>query len=346
MRLSLRADNAVEWLALRARLVPTPAAQAWGGLALSGALLAGVRTGLFARLAAGPAGADELLRALGLDPVGGRLLLDCLVSAGHLTRHGDVYRLTRASARWLDPGAPLSVTRFVAATEDYWDWWPRLPEALRAGTGVRSHDTDPDDGYWRRYITGQYELARLSAGEVARCVRVPRGARDLLDVGGGHGWYTVRLCRRHPRLAATVLDLPGSARVGRELVAGSDVADRVTFREGDALTADLGTGRDLVLCFNLLHHLDPEQIGALLSRIRAALAPGGTVAILDAFSRPGRRPHPSAAALGLFMYLSSGAREYTQPQLYRWLHRAGFGRPRRTPVRRIPGLAVYQAAVA
>ena len=42
MRLSLRGANPAEWLALRAGLVPVAAAEAWGGMALSGVLIAAV----------------------------------------------------------------------------------------------------------------------------------------------------------------------------------------------------------------------------------------------------------------------------------------------------------------
>ena len=31
------------------------------------------------------------------------------------------------------------------------------------------------------------------------------GCAKLLDIGGGHGWYSAELCRRYPRLTATVL---------------------------------------------------------------------------------------------------------------------------------------------
>ena len=40
-----------EWLALRAGVVPGAAAEAWGGMALSGILIAAVRMGVTERLA-------------------------------------------------------------------------------------------------------------------------------------------------------------------------------------------------------------------------------------------------------------------------------------------------------
>ena len=49
MRLALRGANPAEWLALRAGVVPTAAAEAWGGMALSAVIIAAVRTGITAR---------------------------------------------------------------------------------------------------------------------------------------------------------------------------------------------------------------------------------------------------------------------------------------------------------
>src|ERR1700744_4784235 len=206
MRLALRGANPVEWLALRAGVVPTAAAQGWGGVGLSAILIAAVRTrmaprlapppgtaavgsGMPPRLAQQPSTAADLAADLGLDPVPTRLLLDCLRSGGHVTVRAGRYQLSRSSRRWLDPESGLSVAQYVAGTSDYWAWWSELDEVTRSGQPARHHDAPPSDPYWRRYIGGQLELARLSADEVARKLRLPADPRSLLDIGGGHGWY-------------------------------------------------------------------------------------------------------------------------------------------------------------
>ena len=141
-----------------------------------------------------------------------------------------------------------------------------------------------------------------------------------------------------------MLDLPGSTAVGREIIAEADLSDRVLFRDGDVTSADLGGGYDAVLCFNLIHHLAPAQAAGLLRRIRAALKPGGTLAILDVFAEPGRRASAHADMLALLVYLSSGARVHTPGELDGWLRDAGFGSRREIPMLRIPGLSLRVAA--
>jgi 2-polyprenyl-3-methyl-5-hydroxy-6-metoxy-1,4-benzoquinol methylase len=341
VRLALRGANPAEWLALRAGIVPAAAAEAWGGMALSAVVIAAVRTGVTTRLAQQPSTAVELAADLDLDPVPTRLLLDCLRSAGHVTVRAGRYRLSRSARRWLDPESALSVAQYVAGTSDYWAWWSELAEVTRNGQPAGHHDAPPDDPYWRRYICGQLELARLSADEVAKKVRLPGDSRTLLDIGGGHGWYSAQLCRRYPRLTATVLDLPASAAVGREIIARAGMADRVAHRDGDATTADLGSGYDAVLCFNLLHHLTAEQTVELFGRIHDSLAPGGVLAVMDAFAEPSRRTSAAANVLSLFVYLSSGAQVHTPARLYGWLRETGFGTPRRIRILRIPGQAMY-----
>lgn len=341
MRLSLRGANPAEWLALRAGLVPAPAAEALAGMGLSGMLIAAESTGLLAQLARQPSTAAGLAAALGLDPVPTRLLLECLRSAGHVSARAGRYRLSRSARRWLDPDARLSVTRFVAGTADYWTWWAGLDDVIRGGQPASHHDAPPDDPYWRRYISGQLELARLSADEVARKLRLPGEPRSVLDIGGGHGWYSARLCRRHRGLTATVLDLPGSAVIGREVMAAAGMADRVRHRDGNAITDDLGSGYDAVLCFNLVHHLAPDQIVRLFAKIHAALVPGGRLAVMGAFAEPSRRQSAAANFLGLFFCLASGSQAHTPEQLSDWLREAGFGAPRRIPILAIPGQAMY-----
>ena len=343
MRLALRGASPVEWLALRAGLVPAAAAEAWGGMALSGVVIAAVRTGITSRLAEGHATAAEVAADLGLDPLPTRLVLDCLRSTGHVTERSGRYRLGREARRWLDPSSPLSVAGYVAGAADYWPWWAGLDETVRTGKTSGSHDAPPGDAYWRRYMTGQRELARLSAAEVARKLPLPARPRTLLDIGGGHGAYSARLAERYPTLTATVLDLPGSAAVGRELIAAAGLGDRVLFRDGDATTADLGAGYDAVLCFNVVHHLAPDAAAALFRRIGGALKPGGTLAVLDVFTEPGRRASAHADMLAMFVYLSSGARVHTPRELGGWLRDAGFAAPRKIRVLRIPGLSLRVA---
>src|SRR4029453_17532073 len=112
----------------------------------------------------------------------------------------------------------------------------------------------------------------LSAGGLARRVPVPRGARDMLDVGGSHGYHSVVLCRRHPGLRSTVLDLPEAVKNAAPLLEKEGMGDRVVHRVGAATTDDFGVETfDLVYTANLVHHLEDEENRDLARRSARAL---------------------------------------------------------------------------
>ena len=343
MRPALKPEGPLEHIALWANLGPLPVAEAMFGMATSRVLMAGVKLGLFAAIATEPVTAAQAAQACAIDARGAAHLLDCLAALGHVVKSGDTYALSRRARRWLDPASPTYIGGFLEFNYDQWDWWSGLDEVVRTGRGFEIHDYPADDPRWRRYIRAMFELARLSGPEVARKLRLPTQPQHLLDIAGGHGWFAAELCKRYPGLHATVLDLPGSVEIGREIISEHGMSDRVRHIEGDMLTDNLGGPYDAVLCFQIIHHLSPEQNVALFQRVHAALAPGGTLAIMDYFNPPSTKRPDSAAFLGLHFFLTSTAATYGPNDLSSWLQQCGFSAPRRTTLHRLPMQALYQA---
>jgi 2-polyprenyl-3-methyl-5-hydroxy-6-metoxy-1,4-benzoquinol methylase len=346
MRPTLKPEGLLEHVALWANLGPLPVAEAMFGMATSRVLMAGARLGIFEELGEGPRSASMIAERRGLSAEGVEHLLDCLAAMGHAVRTNGGYALSRRAKPWLSPKSPTYIGPFLEFNYDQWEWWSGLEEIVKTGRGYEIHEYGTVDPRWERYIRAMFLLSRFSAPEVARKLRLPDQPASLLDLAGGHGWFAAELCLRHPGLHATVLDLPGSARIGRRIIAENGMADRVSHVEGDMMTADLGGPHDAVLCFQIIHHLSPEQNSALFHRIHAALKPGGILAIMDYFTPPeGRRPD-SAAFLGLHFFLTSSAATYGANDLKEWLRDAGFKKPRRIRVLRVPVQDVFEARVA
>ena len=343
MRIGARYDGVVERLGAALNLVPAPVGLSMFGMPIARAVQVAQRTGVFRELATGRASAAELAPRLGLREQGLALLLDALAAADVLRADRDGrHALPRRWAKWLDPASPAYVGDFIADTAHYWEWWAGLESLVRDGTHVELHEMDADDPYWHSYITGQYQLARLSSAAVARAVALPAGARSLLDVAGAHGEFSMALCRRHAELQATVADLPGSVRIGREIVAAAGMSERVRHVEGDMFATDLGGPHDGALAFNIVHHLSPERARALFARIAATLRPGAPLCVLDLYDRPSGTAPDSGAFLGLFFHLTSGADTYAIPEVAGWLAESGFGAPRVKRLPQIPGLALLR----
>ena len=344
MRIAARPDNLTERIGVMLNRVPTPIGEAMFGMPVARSLQVAQRTGILAALAEGPRDPAELAEHLGLQAAGTELLLDVIASLGHVELKPDGrYEMSERARRWLDPSSEHYVGDFLADTAEYWQWWQGLEELVREGSHVELHDKAPDDPYWRSYIRGQYQIARLSSAEVAKAVPLQRNAHSLLDVAGAHGEFSMALCREHPGLKATIVDLPGSARIGREIVSGAGMDDRVHHVEGDMFEADLGGLHDGALCFNIVHHLSPERAKALFARIRAVLRPGAPLCVLELYDRPEGQKPDSGSILGLFFHLTSGADTYTVEQVSSWLAESGFGPAERKTFRTLPSLAMVSA---
>jgi ubiquinone/menaquinone biosynthesis C-methylase UbiE len=344
MRIAAAPDGLLERVGLLLNKVPTPIGEAMLAMPLARCLQVAQRTGMLAALAEGPRDPAELAEHLGLRPTGTVRVLDVLASAGHLDLRPDgSYEMSRRARRWLDPSSEHYVGDFLADTAHYWEWYEGLEDLVRDGRHAELHDKPADHPYWRSYIRGQYQVARLSSDDVAKAVPLARGAHSILDVAGGHGEFSMALCRRHPGLRATIVDLPGSARIGREIVSGAGMEDRVRHVEGDMFEVDYEGHHDGALCFNIVHHLTPEQAKQLFTRIRSALRPGAPLCVLELYDRPeGQRPD-TGSILGLFFHLTSGADTYSTQEVSRWLADSGFGEARKTTFRTLPGLAMLTA---
>lgn len=344
MRLSAVPEGLVERIGLWLNKVPTPIGEAMYGMPVARCLQVAQRTGMLGALAEGTRDPDELAEHLGLQAAGTRRVLDVVASLGHLEIQPDGrYAMSASARRWLDPASDTYLGDFLADTYHYWDWYAGLEDLVREGRHVELHEKAPDDPYWDSYIRGQYQLARLSSAELAKAVPLPKGAHAILDVAGAHGEYSMAICRRHPGLKATIVDLPGSARVGREIVAGAGMDDRVRHLEGDMFEVDFDGHYDGAFCFNIVHHLSPEQARTLFGRIREVLRPGAPLCVLELYDRPEGKQPDAGSILGLFFHLTSGADTYTTEEVSRWLEETGFERPSKHDFRTLPNLAMLAA---
>jgi SAM-dependent methyltransferase len=305
---------------------PDPFQDSFAGMIAARALISGCTLGIFDALAEEPADPGGLASRLGLDEVGVAALLDALRSLGYVEEEGGRLRCAPVAARLLVGASPESIAAFAGAQNaHHWDTLGRLDEVVRSGRPVGWHGLEPGNPRWEAYMRGLFAIQR---GEnEANAALVPTGdPRSLLDVAGGHGGFAMAMCRRHPLLRATVLDLPGAAAVGRRIAAEEGFAERISFREGDALQAELGGDLDVISSFNLVHHLPPEDSRALFGRARAALRSGGCLVVGETERPvPGEPVHQMGAFSGLLFYAMSGARTYTRAQLVGWLEEAGFG---------------------
>jgi SAM-dependent methyltransferase len=107
----------------------------------------------------------------------------------------------------------------------------------------------------------------------------------LLDVGCNTGKWA-RLClSRFPACVVGLADLPIQLDVARENLTQAGLQDRIRCHPTDLLDphAELPRGYPLIWMSQLLDCFSEPQIVAVLSKVRAALPPGGRLWILELF---------------------------------------------------------------
>lgn len=330
MRVGMIAENPAESLAMASGIVPTPLPLAFFGMGLCRTLIAGVSLGVFDALRDRELTADEVAGATGCHPVGTAMLLSALNGFGYVRRRDGRFRNSAVTKKWLLEGG--SIRDSILFLTDMWDQLGNLEVAVRTGALPRLHETEQPPGFWERYMRSLAAFARLAVPEINRKLKFANPPTRLIDVGGGHGIYSVGLCRKYPGLRAEILDLPQAAVHGRKIVAEEGFADRVTYREGDMRSADWiraadARGYDAVLLFNVVHNATPEEARQMLNQAYDALVPGGTVAILEGAHERGRGDLSQSGGFNeLFFFLVSGAQVYPEETIQSWLREAGFER--------------------
>ncbi len=335
--------NIFERVALWAGKVPVPLMDAIFSIMKARGLMAAVSLGVFDVIAASPKTSNQIAAELNLDAASLELLLRALAAAGYLELSSGQYSLSKLSSTTMVAGAEMELTGFLKWNYVQWRMVEQMESLIRTGHGVDFHKTMTDPQEWSWYQQAMMEVARFDASILAKMVPVKRSATRLLDVAGSHGLLGAAICRKHPPMRSTVVDLPNAIEHARRLAKDGGIADIVEHRAGDIMTSDLGRDNDVAVLANITHHFPPADNISLLKRVANALSEDATVSIWD-LEAPDPNSRPSDGdGVALFFRLTSTAQCYSGRQYSEWLSAAGFQRVRIARPRLRPG---YFLAVA
>lgn len=319
--------NLIERFLIRRGILPGPLLDLSMSTFQFWAMIGAMELGLFEHIdEAGAVDVPTLASKTGAAERGIERLVRALEPLGYLESEDGRYRLSSAAERSIPIGEFQKMAPFFKT------------QLLEMEDAVRGFREAPEDGIigWEPLQSGEvghsYQvamrwLAVQSTDDVVKKVDLPDGAERMLDVGGGHGLYTVAFCREHSELRGSVLDWPVGLDAAREtLEENSDVADRIDLVERDFQKEQLPEGYDFAFLGNIVHGVSPEDNRELFQKLARATTDRGTVAILDQLggvsgSTFGRGV---ASLLGLGLFLFSGGRNYEYETLKGWLSKAGF----------------------
>ena len=296
-------------------------------------LLVALHYDLFTWIARGFDTAESLSVRLGLDLRATRILLNAIASLGYLKKRANTYRNTREARRLLVADSPEYVGNSLKYQEMIWDAWSDLKRVLKEGKPREALlDWIRKDFFTKDYIKAMGDVSREPARELAGKLKLGAelqkecSAVRVLDVGSGAGNFSAAFVEAEPAVQATLLDLPNTLAIARELLSGHPRAVRFAFREANYLKDPLGESEfDLVLISNVTRVEDEKTNRMLVAKAFDALRPGGRLVIHDYVTRPDRTGPKFSALLGLHLLLFTGKGEvYTTREYAGWLRKAGF----------------------
>ncbi|BBD09825.1 methyltransferase [Desulfovibrio ferrophilus] len=274
------------------------------------ALKAALNIGVFEHLEQAVPAA-QLAQELNTDPAMTLALCRLLEEMDFLEKDPKGYRNTQQTQTFLRRSSLLYQGNVVSCVRGGISIWEQLEELLING---------PGDGSNGHGFAGEFIHALASetlTGELQKTTdiicSVPEfeNVRTLLDLGGGHGLYSVALCQQNAKLQATVFDLPGLQEAAEHYAQKFD-GKRVNFQAGNQFTDPIGDGYDAIL----LSYNPGGKTRALLDKIHSALAPGGLFITKHAYYARGERTKSPLLDMEWSMRGFSGVNK--GPNIYRF----------------------------
>ena len=259
-----------------------------------------------------------------------RVLCDYLTIVGFLRKTGEAYDLTADSAAFLSKRSPayLGTTIAFFASPESMRNFDTLTDTIRRGTLAPANNNTVADEHpmWVQFARAMVPMMMPSAQGIADALDVSSaGPLRVLDLAAGHGIFGIVLAQRNPRVEVVAVDWAAVLDVALENAVTMGVGERYRLLPGDAFKVDYGTGFDLALVTNFLHHFDRATCVSFMGKVAGALQPHGRAVILEFVPNDDRISPPMAAAFSLTMLAGTpGGTTYTLAELREMAREAGF----------------------
>jgi SAM-dependent methyltransferase len=292
-------------------------------------LMTAAELDVFSLLQDAPKTAEQICTELSSDRRGTEALLNALVSLRLLVKENGAFRTRPGFEEALSLSAPETVLPMILHMAQLWNRWGRLTEIVLGGKESQSVEAAERDAEGvKAFIGAMHTIGRgMARGVISRLDLSDR--RNMIDVGGGSGVYTIAALRAAPQMCATVFDRPLVTEIAREKIDEEGLLDRVTLVSGDFYNDPLPGGHDLALLSAVIHQNDSAQNLALYRKVFDALMPGGTVVIRDHVMSDDHTEPVAGALFAINMLVNTpGGSTYSFGEIGEDLKTAGFTDPK------------------
>jgi ubiquinone/menaquinone biosynthesis C-methylase UbiE len=299
------------------------------------ALKTAVELELFTAIAEGAGTAATIAKRCAASERGVRTLCDFLTIHGFLTKDGTQYGLAADTAVFLNRKSPAFIggaLEFMLSARSREAFFQLTEAVRRGGTALGEGSVVAENPEWVTFARAMMPLMYMPSQMVAAELRKGGEAQKVLDIAAGHGMYGISVAKENPDAQVYAADWKNVLEVAKANAHAMGVGDRYHLIAGSAFETDFGSGYDVVLIPNFLHHFDVPTCTSFLKKVKAALKPGGRAAILEFIPNDDRVTPPTAAAFSMIMLANTPSGDaYTFREIESMAKNAGFPRVELSP---------------
>lgn len=238
-------------------------------------LVAALDLGLFEIMdQKGPGDRNEIAEWVGINGMFARAFLDTLVDMGFMTRKDEKYSNSKAANNFLLRRSPFFQSDWVKNVVQG-GHWKNLTSSLKVDQPPKDNfNAGPSptfiDALGQRAMRGELQAVTETISNWDGFYT----AEKMLDLGGGHGLYSIALCQDNPHLKGVIYDKPHIMETTSRYIANYGMSDRLEVMGGDVCTDSLGEGYDIVIISHLLYKFR-NNLEPIFDKVVGSLNPGG-----------------------------------------------------------------------
>ncbi|MDI6785893.1 MAG: methyltransferase [bacterium] len=289
-------------------------------------LFVSVRLKIFTILHTEDKSVSAIANILSLNPNSAKRFLDTLVSLKLLQKEGNFYKNTSFSNLYLVENKDSYLGNMVHHCESLWKCWEHLEESVKSGKPV-AFKLFKNSSYKHRlkdYVYAMHDIGSVVADEIVSYLNISH-YKNMLDLGGGSGAYSIILAKNNPNLKATIFELSDVLKHTKKFIQKAKTKNQISTIPGNFLEDSFGKEEyDLILISNLIHIYDATNNKEIINKTHRALAKKGKIVIHNLVLNNETTPKEATLFdLNMLMGTVSG-RVYTQKEVKNWLKEIGF----------------------
>lgn len=251
-------------------------------------------------------------------------LLNALVAIGLLRKEENYFQNTKTTQKFLSKNSPEYFGMFMHIS-NLWHSWGDLTNIVKTGEKPLTKNPINQSNKWLEdFIDAMHHRAKNNAEQTISQIDFSN-VKNILDVGGGSGVYSMAMVKQGENINSTVFDLPEVIKISEKYISEANLNDKITTKAGDLRTDDFGGNYDLIFISAIIHMLSPDENQELINKCSACLNKGGQIVICDFIMEENRISPNFGAVFAINMLTGTeNGDTYTESEIKTWLEKANF----------------------